>query len=80
MRFIAILLLFSLILPEAYAFKSYSYNMNGERVYTEITPEIAHYNKSRPRRAFVRQPRKSWEITPAMRARKRTMSQFTHRN
>ena len=80
MRLIVILILFSLILPEAYAFNEYSYNTNGERVYTEITPEITHYNKSRPRRAFIRQPRKNWEMTPAMRARKRTSSQFTHRN
>lgn len=80
MRFVAIFILFSLILPEACAFKVYSYDSSGNRVYTEITPEIAHKNKSRPRRAFIRQPRKSWEITPAMRTRKRTSSQFTHRN
>ena len=80
MRLVIFFVLFSLILPEAYAYKAYSYDMNGERVYTEITPEIARKNKSRPRRAYIRQPRANWEMSPAMRSRKRTSSQFTHRN
>ena len=64
----------------AEAIKRYWYNENGEREYVEITQEEIHRIKSAPRRAFIRQPRVNWDITPAMRARKQTTSQFTHRN
>ena len=80
MRLLLLFIIMNLFLPEVFGFKVYSYNERGERVYKEITPEIAHYNKSRPRRAFIRQPRKNWEISDSMRARKITTSQFTHRN
>ena len=69
-------ILFSFLSSEAYAYKIYSYNTNGNRVYKEITPEIAHKNKSRKRYAHIRKPRESWEITPEMRKRKKTLSQF----
>lgn len=72
-----IFLLSSLTPVEAY--KVYYYDNNGNRVYHTVTQEEAKMYKNAPRRAFVRQPRKNWEITPRMRARKLTSSQFTHR-
>ena len=62
------------------AIKRYWYNENGERVYESITQEDIRRVKNAPRRSYIRVPRTNWEITPAMRARKKTTSQFTHRN
>lgn len=66
------------ILP-AEAIKRYWYNEKGERIYETITQEEIHRVKSAPRRSYIRVPRTNWEITPVMRARKKTTSQFTHR-
>ena len=75
--FILSLILFS---PSVEAYKVYSYDENGERVYRTIEQkDFAKYKKFQ-RRGFVRQPRTNWEITDRMRARKMTTSQYTHRN
>ena len=64
----------------AFAYKVYYYDENGERVYKTIEQKDFAKYKNAPRRAFVRYPRKNWEITDRMRARKMTSSQYTHRN
>lgn len=70
-RAFLILLIISITLP-VFAYKAYWYDENGNRVYKTISQEEISKNKNRPRRAYVRQPRKNWEISPEMRARKRT--------
>lgn len=75
-----VLSLFFIPTLPAEAIKKYWYNENGERVYRTITLEEIHQRKSAPRRSFIRVPRTNWEMTPAMRARKKTTSQLTHRN
>lgn len=77
---IFVLLLIIVSASPAEAIKRYWYNEKGERVYESITQEEIHRIKSAPRRSYIRVPRSNWEITPAMRARKQTTSQFTHRN
>lgn len=62
-----------------FAYKVFSYNDKGERVYRTIEQKDFKKNKNRPRRAYIRPPRKSWEITDKMRARKKTTSDITHR-
>ncbi len=62
------------------AYKVYSYNENGERVYRTIEQKDFAKYKNAPKRAFIRYPRTRWEITDSMRARKMTSSQYTHRN
>ena len=74
------LLCLSFLIQPADAYKEFSYNENGERVYRTISQEdFAKYKKFR-KRTFVYHPRTNWEITDSMRARKMTISQYTHRN
>lgn len=54
----------------AYAYKVYHYDQDGNRVYRTIEQKDFAKYKNAPRRAFVRTPRTNWEITPQMRARK----------
>ena len=75
-----VLISFLISQTSAEAYKVYWYDDNGDRVYHTVTKEETDKNKKAPRRAFIRCPRTNWEITPAMRARKRPLSQFTHRN
>lgn len=60
-------LLLFLFQIEVFAYKVYSYDSNGERVYRTLDPAEYHRYKSIPRRAYVRQPRENWEITDEMR-------------
>ena len=62
------------------AYKVFSYNENGERVYRTIPQEDFAKYKKYSQYAFVYRPRTNWEITDSMRARKMTTSQYTHRN
>ena len=57
---------------ESLAYKVYYYDSNGKRVYRTVEQKDFAKYKNRKRRAFVRTPRTNWEITDAMRARKRT--------
>ncbi len=79
-RIFLILLVLIVYAQTAEAYKVYSYNENGERVYRTVEQKDFAKYKNAPRRAFVRYPRKNWEITEGMRARKMTSSQYTHRN
>ena len=74
------LLIFIVSASPAEAIKKYWFDENGEKVFAPISQEEIHRRKSAPRRAYVRVPRTNWEMTPAMRARKKTTSQRTHRN
>ena len=65
--------------PSVEAYKVYFYNEKGERVYKTIEQKDFAKYKNAPRRTFIRYPRKNWEITDGMRARKMTSSQYTHR-
>ena len=67
---ICIFLIFSS--SKAMAYKVFYYNAEGERVYQTIAQKDFSKYKKAPKRAFVRQPRKNWEITDQMRARKKT--------
>ena len=77
--FILIALIFSFV-PSVEAYKVYSYDSNGNRVYRTVEQKDFAKYKNAPRRSYIRKPRTNWEITDSMRARKRTSSQFTHRN
>ena len=75
-----ILILSLLILtPQAFAYKVYWYDANGNRVYRTVEQKDFAKYKNAPKRSFVRQPRTNWEITDRMRARKMTISQYTNR-
>ena len=65
-----IIIFFNCIL-QVQAYKVYYYDSEGNRVYKTIEQKDFAKYKNRPRRAFIRQPRTSWEITDAMRARKK---------
>lgn len=54
-----------------FAYKVYSYDSEGNRVYKTVTQEEITKNKNRARRAYIRTPRTNWEITNEMRARKK---------
>lgn len=79
MRLFLLTLFILMTIPQAHAFKVYSYNSEGDRVYKTIEQKDFAKYKNAPRRSFIRKPRTNWEITPQMRARKQTSSQFTHR-
>ena len=66
-------------MPSAEAYKVYSYDSNGNRVYRTIEQKDFAKYKNAPRRSYIRKPRLNWEITDKMRARKRTSSDYTHR-
>ena len=75
-----LLLIFILIfISPAEAYKVYSYDSNGNRVYRTVEQKDFAKYKNAPRRSYVRKPRANWDITDKMRARKKTSSQFTHR-
>ena len=76
--FILIALIFLLTSPVE-AYKVYSYDSNGNRIYRTVEQKDFARYKNAPKRSYVRKPRVSWEITDAMRARKMTSSDFTHR-
>lgn len=77
MRFFVLTIILCFILNlEAYAYKKYSYDSNGNRIYTQITPEIAHKNKSRKRHSHIYVPREKRKYRPMGCSRKRTLSQF----
>ena len=78
LKYILVFLIFFSTLP-AEAYKVFSYDANGNRVYRTVEQKDFAYYKNAPRRAFIRRPRVNWEITDAMRARKKTSSDFTHR-
>ena len=66
-------------MPPAEAYKVYSYDSDGNRVYKTVEQkDFAKYKKA-PRRSYIRRPRTNWEITDSMRARKKTSSEYTHR-
>ena len=79
MRNFLLVFLILLFASPAEAYKVYSYDENGNRVYRTIEQKDFAKYKYAPKRAFVRRPRTNWEITPQMRARKLTSSQYTHR-
>lgn len=66
-------------MPSAEAYKVYSYDLNGNRVYRTVEQKDFAKYKNAPRRSYIRKPRLNWEITDKMRARKRTSSDYTHR-
>lgn len=78
MRLVIIITLVLLFIScsDVFAYKKYSYDSNGNRIYTQITPEIAHKNKSRKRHAHVYVPREKRKYRPFTRNKKRTLSQF----
>ncbi|MBQ7882569.1 MAG: hypothetical protein IJ312_07665 [Treponema sp.] len=78
-KLIIVLVVYLLFVSKSYAYKVYSYDNNGNRVYRTIEQKDFARYKNAPRRTFVRTPRTNWEITDRMRARKLTSSQFTHR-
>ena len=60
---------------EAFAYKAYYYDEEGNRVYQSFNQEDFAKFKKQKRYAFIRQPRLNWEITDEMRARnKRTFN------
>ena len=61
------------------AYRVYSYDSNGNRVYRTVEQKDFAKYKNAPRRSYVRRPRTNWEITDSMRARKKTSSEYTHR-
>lgn len=58
-------------MQDVFAYKVYHYDSNGHRVYRTIEQKDFAKYKNAPRRAFIRQPRINWEITPQMRAYKK---------
>ena len=66
-------------MPSVEAYKVYSYDSNGNRVYRTVEQKDFAKYKNAPRRSYIRKPRTNWEITDSMRARKRTSSEYTHR-
>ena len=80
MKYVYILVTVILLsMLEVNAYKTFSYDSNGNRVYTTIEQKDFAKYKNLPRRSYVRQPRVNWEINDNMRARKRTTSDVTHR-
>ena len=71
-KLIALIVFSALFLPEAFAYKVYYYDSQGKRIYRTVEQKDFAKYKNRKRRAYVRVPRTNWEITDAMRARKRT--------
>ena len=79
-KIILMLLLINFFMPaEVFAYKVYWYDSAGNRVYKTIEQKDFARYKNAPKRSYVRKPRTNWEMSPAMRSRKRTSSQFTHR-
>lgn len=78
LRIFLLATLFFLVLP-ANAYKVFSYDSDGNRIYRTVEPKDYARYKNAPRRSYIRRPRLNWEITDNMRARKRTSSYFTHR-
>ena len=66
-------------MPSVEAYKVYSYNSNGDKVYKTVEQKDFARYKNAPRRSYIRKPRANWEITDRMRSRKKTSSDFTHR-
>ena len=71
-KLLALIVSLALFLPEVFAYKVYYYDSQGKRVYRTIEQKDFAKYKNRKRRSYVRTPRTNWEITDAMRARKRT--------
>lgn len=69
-KIVCVLSLLVLFQQNCLAFKVYSYDEEGNRVYRTITPEEFSKYKKQKRRSFVRVPRTNWEISDAMRANK----------
>lgn len=76
---IIIILLLLLFSPQVFAYKEYYFDENGNKCYRVLDPKDFKRYKNAPKRSFKRVPRVNWEITDAMRARKMTSSQYTHR-
>ena len=66
-----LLVLLIFLSNEAFAYKVYYYDSQGKRVYRTVEQKDFAKYKNRKRRSYVRTPRTNWEITDAMRARKR---------
>ena len=66
-------------MPSVEAYKVFSYDSNGNRIYRTVEQKDFAKYKNAHKRSYVRKPRVSWEITDAMRERKMTTSDFTHR-
>ena len=79
MRSFLSLALILLLISPAEAYKVYSYDSNGNRVYRTVEQKDFAKYKNAPRRSYIRRPRTNWEITDSMRARKKTSSEYTHR-
>lgn len=71
------LLMFS---QPVFAYKSYTYDSDGNRVYKTIEQKDFARYKNIPRRAYVRTPRTNWEITDSMRENKHTYSYYKKNN
>lgn len=78
-KLFCIFLSFFIFASQAFAYKVYSYDENGNRVYKTIERKDYYKNKHRPKRSYVRTPRYNKDVTDVMRSRKRTFAQATHR-
>ena len=65
---------------EAFAYKAYYYDKDGNRVYKTVEQKDIAYYKNRKRRAYIRQPRLNWEITDEMRARNKRTFNYKGKN
>lgn len=79
-KLICLIISMLIISPSVFAYKVFSYDENGNRVYYRVERKDYAYRKNQPRRAYRRVPRKNWEITESMRANKHTFSYYKSNN
>ena len=79
MKSLIVIISLLIFTSQAQAYKAYWYDSEGNRVYKTIEQKDFAKYKNAPRRSYIKRPRTNWEITDAMRARKMTSSQMTHR-
>jgi len=68
---LCLIMLYLFLTSEAYAYKVFYYDSEGNRLYRTVEQKDFAKYKNAKRRTFVRVPRTNWEITDTMRARKR---------
>ena len=66
-----LLVIWLFLSSDASAYKVFYYDSEGNRIYRTVEQKDFAKYKQAPRRSYVRMPRTNWEITDAMRARKR---------
>ena len=78
-QILSVILFMLIFFTQVFAYKTFSYDQDGNRVYKTVEQKDFSKYKNKKRRAYVRTPRTNWEVTDSMRVKKRTYNELRYK-